>query len=165
MACGGRIYELPPPPADDARRSVTLDPAEERRLDAERYTEARRTVLGLMAALEGGDWASAVALLSQETRLLLSGGSGLDPAAALDAGRIGDESYAFDPVDLFVLRDISRFEDDWEGFEENETDRRKEIFLVTADEQVRRVIVIREGDAWVVHMPRWPRDLLHGGGA
>ncbi len=154
-------YQLPDPPAVEDRGEVALNPAVEQRLSAERFSEARRTVLSLYEALEAERWDDAAALLSNETRLLLSEGGTADATAALAAQEVtlNGVRYGFDPVDLFLLEGPESFEDDWQQEEQAETGRRKEIFIV-AGEEFRRVVLIHEGDAWLVHMRRWPTDRL-----
>lgn len=160
IACGG-VYQLPPPPPAELQGPVTLDPSEEERLGAARFEEARRAVLSLYEALGAERWADAVSMLSQETRLLLSSGGSASAEQALAAGvvTVDGQSYGFDPVALFLLPGVERFEDEYEDEEEAETGRRKEIFLV-AGEEVRKVVLIDEAGQWRLHMRRWPIDRL-----
>lgn len=156
-----RVYELPAPPPEGARARVTLDPSEEQRLSEEAFLEARRTVLALYEALGAGEWEAASTLLSNETRLLLSGGDGVGAADVLAAGTITSNgtSYAFDPVALLLLPAPDGFEDTMEGEDEAETSRRKEIFA-TAGDDYRKIVLIEEGGSWRVHMRRLPLGRL-----
>lgn len=160
VACGG-VYELPPPPPVSDRGPVALDPSEEQRLDGERYLAARRAVVALYAALDSQDWETAAGLLSNETRLLLTGGGNGRPEDALAAGTVTVDgtTYRFDPVTLFLLPDPTGFEDDIEGEEQHETARRKELFVVNV-EGYRSVVVIEEGGAWRLHLRSWPMEHL-----
>lgn len=159
-ACSG-VYELPDPPPEDERASVQIDPAAEERESAARYIDARRTLVALYEALGAESWDDAIALVSTETRLLLSDGGGGDAAETLAVGRltVGGRTYGFEPIDLLLLRDPDGMEDSVVGESENETPRRKELFLVSAEE-TRRVVLILEADQWVVHFRRLPVDRL-----
>lgn len=158
--CGG-VYQLPAPPPTEERGPVALDPSEEERLSGERYLAARRVIVALYSALEAQRWDEATELLSQETRLLLAAGGIGSDVDALAAGRVSIDgrTYAFDPVELFLLPGADSFEDRVEGEEEHESGRRKEVFLV-ADETLRKVVLIDEGGAWRLHMRRWPMEYL-----
>lgn len=162
LACGPSIYDLPAPPSDDERRTVSLDPTERRQADGEAYVAARATTLALYQALSNEDWSTAWDLLSNETRLLLDTGSNGRGVEALAEGRIALEgnTWAFDPVEVFLLPGMVRFDDQVEGEAENETARRKEIWVADRDGNQRRVVVIREGDLWRVHVPRVPVERM-----
>jgi len=161
--CGGTLYrQLPPPPPDDERRVVALDPQRDEALAAERYVEARRTVLALYEAVSMERWDDAYAMLSNETRLLLDRGAGGLGEGALRDGvlTIDGATYRFDPVAIFLIAGLTRIEDTVAGEQESETNRRKEVYVFNADGDYRRVVVIREGDQWLVHMPRWRTEDL-----
>jgi hypothetical protein len=140
---------------------VHLDPASEQRESDARYTEARRTLVSLYETLGGERWEDAVDLLSVETRLLLSAGGTGNAAESLAAGTltIGEVDYRFDPTDLLLMHDPDAMEDSVVGETESETSRRKEVFLVNAEE-TRRVVLIQEADQWRVHLRRIPADRL-----
>ena len=144
LAACNRVYDLPDPPPESERASVALDPAEEHRQDGERYVAARRSLLELYEALDGERWDDATELLSTETQLLLSSGGSGDAAAALAAGQVtvSGESYAFDPVNLFLLANPDASEDSWEGEEENETGI-KLPYVVTVVEASGAVVGVR----------------------
>ena len=159
-ACGG-IYTLPEAPAEADRAPVNLDPAAEERESAARYTEARRSLVALYEALGGERWSDAVELLSVETRLLFSEGGDGDAAESLSSGVLslnGDE-YAFDPIDLLLMHSPETMEDSVPSETESETARRKEVFLIAAEE-TRRVVLILEADQWRVHLRRLPLERL-----
>jgi hypothetical protein len=159
-ACGG-IYTLPEAPAEEERATVHLDPAAEEREAAARYTEARRTLVALYEALGGSRWTDAIELLSIESRLLLSAGGSGNAAESLENGvlTIDGSDYRFDPIDLLLMHTPDAMEDSVPGESESETARRKEVFLVTAEE-ARRVVLILEADQWRVHLRRLPIERL-----
>ena len=140
---------------------MALDPAEEDRRAAERFAETRRVVLELYEAFEAEAWVAAVEILSNETRILLAGGANEGAADALATGQVvlDGDAYRIDPVELFLLADPDGFEDTVEGEQENETSRRKEIFIVSGEVE-RRVVLIEEGGAWRVHLRRLPIERL-----
>jgi hypothetical protein len=159
-ACGG-IYRLPEPPPESERASVELDPVQEQSASDARYLEARRVLVELYSRLSDARWDESLELLSQETRVLLGGGDSASAGAALASGEVvvRGRAYAFDPIELFLLPDPSGFVDSVVGEVENETPRRKEIFINGADEP-RRVVMILEGGAWRLHMRSWPMEYL-----
>ena len=161
-SCGPAIYEIPPPPPEDEWTDRELDPTAEEEASAERYAEARRAVLALYEALQDGAFEEAYYLLSNETRILLDtyGGGVGEEALANGLLEVDGTVYSFDPVDLLLMPEPASFEDSVSGEEENETSRRKELFIFDADDNYRRVIVIREADEWVIHAPRVPTDRL-----
>lgn len=160
--CRRDLYVLPDPPPAESWERVELDPSIEQRQFGERYVEARRVVIAFADAIRGERWADAWSMLSMETRLLLDNSTGGRGEAAFEDGRIRSDGawYAFDPVDVFLIPNLTRFEDSVAGETENETTRRHELFVFDAEEQFRRVVVIREGDQWLIHSPRWPRERL-----
>lgn len=164
--CSASVYVLPPPgDADDAPRS--LDPAADAEAETLRFYAAQAALRAFYTALAAEDAETAWSLLSNETRLLLDHGSDGDGETALLEGRvtIDGTAWTFDPVDLFVVRSPVDWRDTMPGESEIESARRKEIFVVSRDETVRRVVMIYEGDAWRVHAPSWPRERLVPGDA
>lgn len=161
-ACGPSIYDLPQPPEEDQRRTVNLDPTARREADGAAWVDARAATLSLYQALSDEAWDDAWELLSNETRVLLDTGSDGNGVDALAEGRIELDGvmWSFDPVEVFVLPGMVRFDDDVEGEAENETERRKEIWVSDREGRQRRVVVIREGDVWRVHMPRIPIERM-----
>jgi hypothetical protein len=163
-ACGGTSlrYELPPPVPPDERSVVTLDPSEQERNEAARFLEARSSVLAFYDALQRADFDAAFALLSNETRILLDTWAEGDGVAALRVGRLAQaaETYDFDPRDLFAVADPVRFADEPEEGTDTESARRKEIHVFDADGTDRRIVLILEGDQWVIHQPRIPVERL-----
>lgn len=156
-ACRGAVYVLPDPVAPELARDVSTDPAEERTRDAERYLEARQTILALYDALANGRWDEAAELVSSETAVLLSEGGQASARETLASGTLtlGERSYLFDPVELLLLPGVRSMDDaPPEGVDE-ESERRKVVHLISEDGR-RAVVVIREGDAWRLHMPTLP---------
>ncbi len=161
-ACGGSVYHLPDAPPEEARRAVSLDPTVEEQMNMDLFNEARRTVLSLYQALGAGDGERAYGLLSNETRLLLDEWSGGQGEVALAEGMLSrdGEQWAIDPVSLLLVADPVRFDDSMDGQTESETSRRKEIFITSGSDEVRRVVVILEAEEWKVHMLRIPQTAL-----
>ncbi|MFT4703169.1 MAG: hypothetical protein ACI81R_000858 [Bradymonadia bacterium] len=161
-ACGGPIYELPSPPPAEQQRAVSLSPTEQRELDATRFLAARATILSLYEALGNEEWDSAQSLLSQETCATLGGGSGSNCASVLAEGlvEVSGTRYAFDPVDLLLLPGVRDIANVRVGEEDVENARRVVAHLTDRDEDHRAVVLIYEGDQWVVHSPTLPVGAL-----
>jgi hypothetical protein len=62
-----------------------------------------------------------------------------------------------DPAAFLLARDLSKMQDSADGVEENETPRRKEIFAME-EAGPRRIILIKEGDRWVLHRTSFPTN-------
>jgi hypothetical protein len=162
VGCRPDLYVLPtPPPASEWER-VELDPTVEDRRAGERYVEARRAVLAFVDALSQAEWEQAYRRVSNETRLLLDAGFDGQGEASLAEGRTRRDRrlYSYDPMDLFLIQGLTRIEDSVEGEAEAETQRRHEVFVFDAEGQYRKVVLIREGDEWLIHLPRWPQERL-----
>lgn len=160
-ACRRAVYVLPDPVPPEEARDVSTNPAEERARDAERFVAARQAILALYDALANERWSDASALLSSETQVLLSDGGSGDPEATLAAGvlEVRGERYGFDPIELLLLPGLRSMDDAPAEGSDEESDRRKVVHL-TALDGMRAVIVIREGDAWNIHLPSVPPDLV-----
>lgn len=161
--CAANVYELPPPPDETERSSVDLNPASSDEADAESFMEARRAILSLAGALGNEDWEDAYGLVSSETRILLDtygDGRGEDLLARGQLVGTDGNTYQFEPLSLFLLSEIASIEDSMDGVEEAESSRRKDVFLVAPDDSYRRVVVIREGEQWLVHMRELPTDRM-----
>lgn len=159
-ACGPGLYDLPPPPSRDLWESTSTDPAEEERAAQRRYLAARTALLDLYRALSDEDWDVAWEMLSTETQsfLAFSSSSG-DGKRALREGRLtlpDGTDIQMDPVDLFLVSDLRRLEDDHENEPQAETPRRKELFAFSADGRIKKVVLIYELDSWRVHRTTAP---------
>ncbi|MBU6162259.1 MAG: hypothetical protein KGO50_14175 [Myxococcales bacterium] len=163
-ACGGTSlrYELPPPVPPEERNTVTLDPSEQERNEATRFLDARSAVLAFYDALQQADYEAAFARLSLETQLLFDTWAEGDGVTALRLGQLRQdaESYTFDPKVLFAVANPVEFSDDPEEGVDTESARRKEIHVRDADGTSRRIVLIQEGDQWVIHQPRIPMERL-----
>jgi hypothetical protein len=163
-SCGGsRIaYRLPLPPGQDAARTVSLDPTAQALQETERFQTARRALLDWYDAMAREDVQAAWERLSFETRLLLDDWSGGQGDVALRTGVLERQGqrWSFDPLDLLAARQPERIVDDVPGQSQQETARRKELFLQLAGGEVRRVVMILEADQWRIHSPRIPTDRL-----
>lgn len=176
--CGGASYELPPLPPESTWTHVELNPVSVERNDTANFLAAKQATLQLYTELQGKAWKSAGDRLSSETRILLGEGDGTLVAAVLEAGEthISQRTFAFDPVRLLLLPGVQRIVDsptevgsgdivDVEApvgsairaayLEEHESEARKELFLVDGKGALRKVVWIREGSTWRLHM----RDL------
>ena len=154
-ACGLGLYELPDPTPESEWASISLDPAEEERQAQRRYIAARQAALELYQALNEEDWESAWAMMSSETQDFLKFGSpNKDGKETLSSGRLvlpDGTPVEFDPVDLFMIKDMRRLEDEHQGSAEAETEGRKELFAHSSDGRVNKVILIYEIGRWRVH--------------
>lgn len=160
-ACGG-LGELPPPSPEESRVNVDLDRIAGEAADADRFAEARRAILSLYDALARADFNSVYEGLSHETRALLDAMSNNDGVGLLERGELTQDGqqYTFQTTGLLLLASVDEIRDDTEGEPEVESARRKELDLVDSAGTRRRVILIREGDSWRLHMPRIPVTLL-----
>ena len=153
--CGGTMYVLPAPPPPGERRSVSLIPGTEESEDDELLQEARATVRTLHRLLQGQRYVEALDWLSAETRDFLAYGDEEGrPEEALARGALqlpDGQRVEIDPLELLVAPDVSTLEDEVPGVEDQETDRRKVLFAIPPGGEPRQIVVIREGDRWVVH--------------
>lgn len=152
FGCGGSPYYLPPPKEDQG--SVAVNPAEQAEQQRQQYLAARAALLKLYETLSKDQFEAAEQYLSQQTRDFLAFGSEAgDASAALASGQLvlpNGQTVAIDPVDFLIGGKVSRIVDTREGAEEHETRRRKELFVIDPDGQAHRVIMILEGDQWVL---------------
>ncbi|MCB9531085.1 MAG: hypothetical protein H6698_01550 [Myxococcales bacterium] len=149
------VYRLPDPPPREAWAHVEIDPSAARVQSDEAFTAARRVLVSLYEAAGAGEWATFAEGLSAETRVTLGGGNAANAESALAAGRVtvGGREWAFEPIGLLLPPNPTGFSDTRAGEHEEESARRKEVFVESGDE-ARRVVMIWEGDAWRVHVPR-----------
>lgn len=163
-ACGGTSlrYELPPPVPPEERNTANLDPSEQERNEATRFSDARSAVLAFYDAIQREDYPDAFARLSHETQLLFDTWADGDGVTALQLGRLQQdaESYTFDPRVLFAVENPVQFSDEPQEGTDTESARRKEIHVRDADGTSRRIVLIQEGDQWVIHQPRIPMERL-----
>ena len=161
-ACGGPIYELPAPPPPEEQRAVSLSPTEQRELDATRFLAAQATILSLYEALGNEQWADARALLSQETCATLGGGSSTSCEASLASGivELAGTRYTFDAVELLLQPNVRDIADTRTGEDDVENARRVVAHLTDRDGDHCAVVLIYEGDRWVVHSPTLPSGAL-----
>lgn len=164
--CANRnLYELPEPPPEDERRSVSLIPGEDDRRSEKDFQDARASLLRLEELLESKRFEEALKLMSQETVAMLEFVSpdkkSSAPATAvftLQQVIVDDVSYKVDPVALLLAPDLSNVQDSVEGQpKEVESSRRKELFAVQPGEEgkpARKIVMIKEGDTWLLHRTR-----------
>lgn len=154
------LYELPPPPPVEERKSVSLIPGEEKRDDEARYLEVRAATLELFNLLSTKRYEEATQRLSAETLdFLRTIGGKKNPADVLVAGELhrpDGSKVAFDPVVMLVAEDVSKLSDSVDGLEEHETNERKEIFATLPSGQLQKIVLITERGKWVLHRTRIP---------
>jgi hypothetical protein len=159
--CAGSLYELPAPPPASEQRSVSLVPGEEERMREEDYLLARASVLKINQLFAAKRFQEALQWMSAETRDFIAAGSPQkDPADVLASGRYirpDGQVATIDPAAFLLARDLSKMQDSADGVEENETPRRKEIFAME-EGGPRRIILIKEGDRWVLHRTSFPTN-------
>jgi hypothetical protein len=161
--CASNLYELPPPPEEGERTDATLATGEDNQTDQREYAAARAALLKAYNLLSTQRYDEAAGLMSQETRAFLTYGTDADAGDVLADGAMtlkNGERVEFEPSTFFVAADVQRLEDSMEGIEENETDRRREFFAVSADGAAHRVIMIKQGDNWVLHRTRPDRTVV-----
>lgn len=157
--CQGALYELPDPPPPAEQRAVSLIPGEDERKREEDYLLARASVLKINQLFAAKRFQEALEWMSAETRDFIAAGSPQkDPVEVLASGRYirpDGQVATIDPAAFLLARDLSKMQDSVEGQAEQETPRRKEIFAVE-EAGPRRIILIREGDRWVLHRTSFP---------
>ena len=149
------LYALPDPPAAGDWSETSLVPGQDDRDEAGRYIEARTAVLKLYQALTDEEWDTAWELLSAETQNFLdyvsADGNGKQ---ALATGRLkfpGGEEVDFEPVALFLVKDMRKLEDDNGDVSQAETANRKELFAFSAEDDAKKIVVIYEAGEWKIH--------------
>ena len=160
-ACASNPYQLPPPPPEDQWIDDAADPKAEERKREMLYLEARTTILGLFNLLSNQRYEEASKMVSSETRDFLTGGGNLEFADVLASGKLelgNGEVVELNPVSTLVAPDLTGMVDSVEGIGENETDSRKELF-VPVEGGFQRVVMIKEGGAWVLHRTRLPQPI------
>jgi hypothetical protein len=150
------LYALPDPPPADQWTQAGLDPTQDEVNQERDALDARKAALALYEKLSAGALEEAWALLSTETHNFLTfGNPDGDGLKALGEGSLtlpGGEPERFDPVDLFLVRDLQRLDDEHPDFpQEAETTHRKELYAISADARVHKVVLIREEGQWRVH--------------
>lgn len=176
--CAAKQYELPPLPPESTWQHVELNPVSVEQNDTANFLAAKQATLQLYTELQGKAWQTAGDRLSSETRLLLGEGDGTTIASVLERGetQVAGRRFLFEPVRLLLLPGVQRITDTSEGLgagpiadadapvgsalrtaylEEHESEARKELFLTDAAGAIRKIVWIREGSSWHLHM----RDL------
>ena len=155
--CASNMYELPAPPEEGERADAELASRAEEEQKQKEYAAARAALLKAYNLLSTQRYDEAVALMSQETRALLTYNTDDSAADVLADGALtlpSGERIEFEPSTFFIAADVQKVEDDLDGVEQNETDRRREFFVVSEDGSARRVVMIKQGDEWVLHKTR-----------
>ncbi len=106
------------------------------------YLAAKRAAVNLYVALSQKQWNDALTLMDKSTvnRLeTLSKGKG---AASWLA------SQSVSPEAIFFIEDLADIQDMHADYAQKESASRQELFAVSTDGKVRRIIMELEGDAW-----------------
>ncbi len=161
-ACATNPYELPPPPPRDEWIDDAADPKAEERRKEMLYLEARTALLGVFNLLSNQRYDEVSAMVSSETRDFLTAGGTNEFADVLAAGKLtlgNGEVVDLDPVSTLVGPDLAGLVDSVDGIGENETEARKELFVPLEGGTFQRVVMIKEGGAWVLHRTRLPQPI------
>lgn len=149
--CSSSPYELPAPKSAEP----TAREADDEQSDVDRDLAARAALLKLYEFLNQGQFVDAETYLSQQTREFLthtSDSGSVSHVLASGAFTLADgRTIDIDPVDFLIAPEITRIADSLDGVDSHETARRRELFVYGADDGPRRVVMIREGDQWVLH--------------
>ena len=72
---------------------------------------------------------------------------------ALSQGKvqINGQVREVEPAAMLLAPELTNIKDSIEGTQEQETQRRKEIFALQPDGSARKIVVIKEGNQWVLH--------------
>ena len=167
-SCASRsLYEIPPPPPESERKTISLIPGEEARQAERDYLQARSAVIQLNAYLRSKRYEESLSLMSQETQAMLEflspSPAAKKPAlATLIEGKIKvrGKIREVDPAAMLLAGDLTQIKDAVDGQEEQETQRRKELFAMQPDGSIRKIVMIKEGGQWVLH--RTKLDQLQG---
>lgn len=159
MGCArANVYELPPPPPEEERRNVSLVPGEDARRNEKDFNNARASLMRLNTLLESKRFDEALGLMSQETVAMLEFVSpdkkSSAPATAvftLNQVVIDGQVQEVRSLELLLAADLSDLQDQVDGVSENESTRRKEIFAIQPQGAPRKIVMIKEGDTWLLH--------------
>lgn len=157
FSCGGTLYELPPPKPKSEWRKVSLNPTKDAQSTAMLFNNAKAKLLTLYGNLNAQDFESATKLLSIETQDFLKFGSERSVSEVLSEKKIklsNGKLVEFDPVSMLLAEDVSMLVDTVKGIPENETSKRKEIFAKQSDGSYQRIVMIMQGNTWVLHRTR-----------
>lgn len=156
------VYNLPDPPPESERRSVSLIPGEEERQSERDYLSARAAIVELNGLLTQQRYVEALDRVSAETRSFIAYGTEKPAPDVLAAGKLklpNGELVSFEPVSMLLAEDISKLQDTFPGVEEQETASRKELYAVLPSGKATKIVVIKEGGEWVVHRTRLPQKI------
>ena len=157
FSCGAGLYDLPDPKPKNEWKKVNLTPSKEELSDEKLYQDARRKVLESYGFLNDQNFEAVNQSLSAETQDFLKYGTESSVAEVLSNKKLklaNGTLVTFKPVSILLAEDVTRLTDTVEGISENETPTRKEIFAKQADGRFKRIVMIRQGDQWVLHRTR-----------
>jgi hypothetical protein len=156
-ACGPSLYHLPSPAVPEDVVVVDLEGGADERVSTRQYLEVRHHLLELYNFLSSQRYAEAAEYLSLETHEFLKRLVGVDSiveALSHETITLDGRTVAFDPVVELLAENLEVIKDEVDGIEEQETERRKEIFVSRSEGPPLRLVFIREGSKWVLHRTR-----------
>ena len=155
-ACGPSLYSLPEPPPKEEWKETDDSVASPDEAAIKRFLDAKRVAIRIYSAMIDEDWDRVVDNMSQETRAFLEEASPSSDAKATLASKelqIDGETIPFDPISDFFIADLADIVDTLDGQQEEETEKRKELFVIGADNRARKVLFIYEEGTWRLHSP------------
>ncbi len=156
-SCGAGLYDLPDPKPKAEWKKVNLTPSAEELSDEKLYQGARLKILEIYGLLNDQNFEAVNENLSAETQDFLKFGTQGSVAEVLSNEKLNLANgtlVTFKPVSILLAEDVTRLTDSVDGIEENETPTRKEIFAEQSDGRFKRIVMIRQGDSWVLHRTR-----------
>ncbi len=157
LSCGPGLYDLPDPKPKEQWKEVNLIPSEEEKSDERLYQAARMKILEIYGYLNDQNFEDASANFSAETQDFLTFGTEYSVPEVLGNKKLklsNGTLVTFKPVSILLAEDVTRLSDSVEGIPENETISRKEIFAKQSDGRYKRIVMIRQGNKWVLHRTR-----------
>ncbi len=183
LACRPSPYSLPDPPPRETWKRVELDPKADQQAGFEAFRTTKSQTMAMYQAIAAQRWSDVVDALSMESRVVLGGGDESRAQQALASGeiRLDGRTVPFEAERLLLLPDVISIVDDPpvdlanprlvelpSGVSDEdraaylgqyESPDRKELFLVTADGGLRKLVWIREAGGWHLHMRSIPLAL------
>ncbi len=157
---GAGLYELPAPAPEAQRRNVSLIPGEDERREQRDFDDAKKSLLALQELIKTKRFEEALDLMSQETVSMLEFVSpdkkSSAPAVAVFTLRkvvIDGVTYEVKPLELLLAKDLSNIQDTSgdDSSEETESSRRRELFAQQKEGDPVKIVMIKEGDTWLLH--------------
>ncbi|MBA2661139.1 MAG: hypothetical protein H0U74_02495 [Bradymonadaceae bacterium] len=156
-ACGPSLYDLPSPEkVESAVARAEAEAAAAPPPEDMRFGQARAAMLNLHHLLVSKRFSEAEELLSVETREFLAQNSQQGRVdQALASGKLtlpSGQDFVFEAAGFLLADDVSGIVDELEGSESiGESATRKILYAVQPSGEARQIVVIKEGDQWVLH--------------